>query len=146
MKKSKFILCIYFIILILFLSIIITYIKNGIDMHKLNDMYNDIEILEDKINLYYLDNGNLPVINNKIIDFKEYSTNPNDSDIFYEIDLNKLENLKLTYGNGIEGEKDKYIINEQSHTIYYYKGLKVGKWKIYTTKVDYSLIEVEKYQ
>ena len=146
MKKSKFILCIYLIILILFLSIIITYIKNGIDMHKLNDMYNDIEILEDKINLYYLDNGNLPVINNKIIDFKEYSTNPNDSDIFYEIDLNKLENLKLTYGNGIEGEKDKYIINEQSHTIYYYKGLKVGKWKIYTTKVDYSLIEVEKYQ
>lgn len=146
MKKNKLLIIIYLIIIVLIFIIIVGYIKNGIRISKLNDMYNDIEILEDRISIYYLDNGNLPIINDPITDFSNHSINPNDSLVYYEIDLNKLENLNLFYGKGINGEKDKYIINEQSHTIYYYEGLQIEKNKIYTKKINYTLLDLQDYQ
>ena len=87
MKKSKFILCIYFIILILFLSIIITYIKNGIDMHKLNDMYNDITILKDRVDLYYARYGKIPVLDSKYenVPSSISEINVNDNEVYYVI-------------------------------------------------------------
>lgn len=146
MLKNKIAVFFYVIVLLIFLISIIVYVNNGIKISRLNNMYKDIEILDEKIALYYLDNENLPITNNKINDFKENSTNPNDNDTYYEIDLNKLENLQLSFGNEILSKKDKYIINEQSHTVYYYDGIEYNGKKIYTKQVEYKFVELENYE
>ncbi len=140
-KKSIIILAIVFFILFIIVSSTISITK----LNKLNNVYKDIEILEDRISMYYLDNGFIPVRNEKI-DFKENSINPNDNDNYYEIDLDKLENLNIYYGRRKLGEKDIYIINEQSHTIYYYAGVKSNNEKIYTRNLNYEKIDLEEYK
>ena len=116
MNKVKINVIIYIAIFLVMMFTIIFYTKNGLSISKLNNMYKDIEVLEDQVSVFYINNNNLP-IKNDVIDFKN-SINPNDNDIFYEIDLEKLENINLSYGNKKNGNNDIYIINEQSHTIY----------------------------
>lgn len=140
-KKNLIILIIVFLILFIIVSSTISTIK----LNKLNNVYKDIEILEDRISMYYLDNGFIPIKNEKI-DFKEKSINPNDNENYYEIDLENLENLNIYYGRKNLGEKDIYIINEQSHTIYYYAGVKNEKEIVYTRKLNYEKIDLEEYK
>ena len=87
---KKVIYGITLIIIVLIFIVLIISIKNGIELSKLNSMYEDIDVLEDKIALYYLDYGNIPIKEN--IKFN-YSINPNDSNNFYEIDIEKLDNI-----------------------------------------------------
>jgi len=109
---------IFIIVIIITILIIISIsAKKTLNLNKLNNVYKDIETLEDKIAIYYLDYGTIPVKDKKI-EFSENSINPNDSEIYYEIDLDKIENLKIFYGKKVENENDVYIINEQSHTLW----------------------------
>lgn len=144
MKKSNiFSLGILIAIFIIILIIIINSIKTNIQLNRLSNMFKDINILEDKISIYYLDNGTIP-IKSKIEDFTN-SVNPNDNNNYYEIDLEKLENINLYYGKKNEGEKDIYIINEMSHTIYYYKGVKYNNYNVFSKKLNYMEVEIENY-
>lgn len=54
-----------------------------------------------------------------------WDISPNDGDKYYTIKLDELTNLTLNYGKEyqITGSKDKYIINEETHMIYYYNGI-----------------------
>ena len=125
------------IIVIAIFSILIVSINNGVNLSKLNSMNHDINVLEDSIALYYLNNGNIPIKDK--INF-EHSINPNDNNSYYKIDLSKLENIYLNYGK-MKNEQDFYIINEESHTIYYFSGVEY-KGKIYYTKdVNYTWVE-----
>lgn len=145
MKKNKILMIIFFSILFIMFLEIFLYLKQGIQLIKLNNMYKDIELLEDSIDLYYLNNESLP-ITGQIIDFAfSININDNDNDNFYEIDLNKLDNLKLSYGNKKDVE-DIYIINEQSHTIYYVKGIEYDKENYYTVQNNYENVNLEEYQ
>ena len=121
------------------------YVTNGVQIIKLNNMYKDIRILENKISLYYLDNGTLPIKDSNVIYFEKKSINPNDNENYYEIDLEKLENLNITYGKGVFGLNDKYIINEQSHTIYYYLGIEYKDEIMYTRNINYEYVDLENY-
>ena len=143
MNKVKINVIIYIAIFLVMMFTIIFYTKNGLSISKLNNMYKDIEVLEDQVSVFYINNNNLP-IRNDVIDFKN-SINPNDNDIFYEIDLEKLENINLSYGNKKNGNNDIYIINEQSHTIYYLEGILYNNERIYTKKVDYKYVDLEKF-
>jgi len=145
MRRNKIAFTISIIIISIIFFEIIAYINNGLKISKLNNMYKDINVLENKIALYYLDYGNLPIIQDKKVDFEVFKINPNDNDTYYEIDLNKLENLKLFYGNKKTGIKDVYIINEQSHTIYYLEGCEYEGKKIYTKDILYRYVDLEKY-
>ena len=140
-KKNLIILVISFLILFIIASQTISITK----LNKLNNVYKDIEILDDRISMYYLDNGFIPVKSEKI-DFKENSINPNDNDNYYEIDLDKLENLNIYYGRRKLGKNDIYIINEQSHAIYYYEVLECNYEKIYTRKLNYEKVDLEEYK
>ncbi len=140
-KKNLIILVISFLILFIIASQTISITK----LNKLNNVYKDIEILDDRISMYYLDNGFIPVKSEKI-DFKENSINPNDNDNYYEIDLDKLENLNIYYGRRKLGKNDIYIINEQSHAIYYYEGVESNYEKIYTRKLNYEKVDLEEYK
>lgn len=142
-KKKRFIIIILICITLIF-GIIYKLVQNGIELNKLNNIYKDIDILEERITIYYLNEGIIPIKDNKM-EFSN-SINPNDNNNFYEIDLEKLENLSINYGQKEFGEEDIYIINEQSHTIYYLKGVKYNKEKNYTRKLNYETIDLEQYK
>ena len=144
MDKKKLVFVIVSIFFILFMIIKAT--EDSLKLNKLNNIYKDIEILEDKVAIYYLDYGTIPVKNEIIEDFKEKSINPNDNNIYYEIDLDKIENLNIYYGKKAESEKDIYIINEQSHTIYYYLGIEYNGKMYYAKDLGYKKVELEEYQ
>ena len=145
MKKNKIlIICIFTIIVIIVLELF-TYINHGIELSKLNNMYKDIEILEDKIGIYYLNNRKLPVNYNEVKKFN-FSINPNDNDVYYEIELERLDNINLTYGNKVQNINDIYIINEQSHTIYYYNGIEYENKMYFTIENNYKNVDLELYQ
>lgn len=141
MKRNKIAFTICAIIIFIIFFEIASYMSESIKISELNNMYKDISILENKIALYYLDFGNLPIKQDREIEFKK-SINPNDNEIYYEIDLNKLDNISLFFGDKILGTNDIYIINEQSHTIYYLKGCEYDKKIIYTRELEYKNVEL----
>lgn len=133
MKKVIFIPIVIAIFIVLIASI-----NNGVSLSKLNSMSQDIEVLDDNIALYYLNYGYIPIKDK--INF-EHSINPNDNDLYYEIDLSKLESIYLNYGK-MKSQDDFYIINEASHTIYYFKGVEYKNKIYYTRDVNYTLVEI----
>ena len=124
------------------------YSTSGLNLRKINNMYSDIAQIQSEVDLYYLKNNELPTLNNNIV-FSS-SINPNDSSEYYIIDLSKLGNLKLNYGkefeniklsSQVENNKDVYIINKQSQTIYYLKGIEFEDKIYYTKPIEYNQIE-----
>ena len=144
-KKLKITLAVFIIVLIMLVIIITMYAKRGNELNNLKNMYTDIENLEDNISMYYLDNGNLPV-KEENVEFKN-AINPNDDSLYYKIDLQLLGSINLTYGNEKLGQDDIYIVNNNSHTVYYYKGV-VFQGKTYFTKenLKYEYINLENYK
>lgn len=146
MKKSGIILILLTAFIVLLISVNIKkYADSGVDIMMLNNMYNDIEELENKVSIYYLNYGYLPVNKERAAEFKDKSINPNDSEEYYEIDLSVLDDLDITYGNKELGEDDVYIINYESHTVYYVKGITYAEKTYYTRPVDYEEIKLENY-
>ena len=133
------------IVLIVITSVLVYNAKNGIKMRALNLMENDIEMLDDKINAYYVRYGALP-IEIKYIGDIFFTPQANDGPDYYVIDLKALEGITLNYGtdfNKINNENDTlenidvYIINENSHQVYYAKGIQMdGVWYYTTTESD----------
>ncbi len=110
----------------------------------------DIEVLNEEITQYYARTKELPVVN-KYNDLEMITSikNANDNDIYYVIDLKALDvklNNGADYSNILakgtkdiekaDNVRDVYIINEQSHTIYYPAGVEYGG------RVNYRLPEV----
>lgn len=144
---TMIVLSIAIIILAIVTSMIAYYSSDAIDIKNLNNMYNDIERLNQKVSLYFYDNEKIPILTEYLETseiLKEQKSNL-DNDIYYVVDLSKLENLELNYGKEFKKVKnnyldvdfditeytDVYIINEQSHNIYYVKGIIVDEKKYY---------------
>jgi hypothetical protein len=139
LDNKKIVKLVIFIIVIFFVfGLIYNFVKKGIDLSKLNNLYKDISILDERISIYYLNNGDIPIKGEKIEFYN--SINPNDNDQFYELNLEMLENLNLNYGNRELGDDDFYIINEQSHTIYYKKGVLYNEYH-YTRNLKYEKVK-----
>lgn len=130
MKSKNGITMVILVITIIVMSIItgtvVTQSIKGLETNKINDLYNDIRLIKDKVSIYYTKYNTLPVGDEYTgnDDFKTVK-NPNDGNKYYEINLNMLENLTLSKEN-----KDSiFIINEDTHTIYFPEGLEVdGVW------------------
>lgn len=116
------ILLITIIVIAILLGITVSNIDTGADIRNYNYMCADIELLEAKIMTYYNDNGTIPTTGSVI-------TSPNlngqasskDNSNYYQVDLNKIYNVTLNFGGGMSAD-DIYIVNEQSHRVYYLKG------------------------
>lgn len=137
------------IIMLVISSTLIYNANNGAKIQKLNNMYSDIQVLKDKVDLYYSSYGTLPVLQTQytnIDNIKEI--NSNDNDKYYVIDLEMLENITLNYGKAYNDFKnnssidtlDVYIVNEQSHNIYYVKGVIVDNKTYYTIPGNYTKV------
>lgn len=132
------------IVLIIITSMLIYNAKNGMKIRVVKMMENDVEVLDDKINAFYVKYGALP-IEIKYIGEINFTPQANDGKEYYVIDLRAIEGVTLNYGldfNSITNENDTltkddvYIINERSHHIYYAKGVQMdGVW-YYTTEED----------
>ena len=142
------ILTITIIVLLIITGITINNSKSQLMIKKVNNLYSDIEQIQTEIDSYYLENKNLPILN--ISASFNNSINPNDSSEYLVIDLSKLGNLRLNYGrdfenikkNNLLGDyKDVYIINKQSQTIYYLKGIEFEGKIYYTKPIEYELVE-----
>lgn len=131
-RNEKGIAMITLVITVIILVVITsTLAKNSYDslqLSNLTNLENDIKSLENRIAAYFVEHGELPIygeayskgnIRNTIKDLS-----PNDGDNYYTIDLSELENITLNYGqNYMSLSTDSYIINEESHAIYYLKGV-----------------------
>ena len=147
------------ITILLFLMILstITFSSlSSVQIKKLNNMYSDIISLQEKIDLYYLKNGVLPVQDgsNKITysadsEIKWLSQrNPNDGNDYYEITADTIGKLGGIALNNSKSD-DKYYINAVSHTIYYSNGVQTeeGADKIYTIDLsEYQSVDLTQYQ
>lgn len=140
------------VVIMLIISSIIIYNSNtAMTTRALNNMYNDIKILKDRVDIYYSKYGKLPIIDAKYTNVENFKyINKNDNDNYFVVDLEAIENLTLTYGNGYKSYKelqtneitDIYVINEKSHTIYYAKGILLDEKKYYTIPEEYNEIKV----
>lgn len=158
-KNNKGITLVALMVTVIVLLIITTAgISTTLDRFELNDykkMKSDLELLEDKVSDYYLKYEGLPMKrlsdgNIEAFSYTEYingltnvnqepAINANDNDIYYIIDLEALGNITLNYGKDYKENLDKddfYIINEQSHTIYYVKGVEMDGVTYHYIKKD----------
>lgn len=147
-------LIIAIVIMMIITSTLIYNISTGSDIRALNNMYNDITKLKDKIDVYYATHHTLPIIQvnyENIDNIKEI--NPNDSDKYHVIDLEALESLNLTYGKDYGEYKtshsnsliDLYIINETSHSVYYVKGIKFDEKIYYTEPKEFTKVTLPEW-
>ena len=112
----------------------------------------DISNLRDKISTYYSQYGKIPAnteyTNTSGIDVISSAV---DTGKFYVIDLSALDNLTLNYGTDYEKIKsgevtdvntlsDLYIINDDSHNIFYVDGVTLDNQTFYT---DYTTKDVD---
>lgn len=150
------------VIIILTITGMILYsAKDSIYIKNLTNMQNDIANLRDKISLYYLEYGEIPV-KTEYTNINNLETagiiGANDTGKFYIIELEKLGGLTLNYGedyeiykaNGYQYSSDLtniYIMNEDSHNIFYVEGISVienGNTQMYYT--DYTQGDLEKVE
>ena len=147
-KNNKGITMITLIVTILVISIIagVTIYQSveNIKARKIDLLYADLELLEDKVNTYYLNNGGLP-IKEEFKGSENFKTvkNVNDNDVYYVIDISSLDGVSLNMKLDFTGD-DVYIMNEQTHTVYYPKGLTIDNETYYTLPKQYSKIEGNK--
>ena len=145
------------IVILVLTNIIIYNAKDGLDVQNLKDMQADIKNLRQKVSNYYTEYGEIPVINDveytntKHIDVISSAT---DTGKFYVINLSAMDNLTLTYGQDykkitseisynqdeINKLENLYIINADSHNIFYVQGISVGGERLYT---DYTTEDVD---
>lgn len=104
------------IVLLILATVAIYSVKSSKNVAPYNKMVADIELLHDKILDYYSKNGVIPKKNETetLIDGKQY----------YEIDLQRLENITLNYGLKNDSNDDVYLIDNELN-IYYKEGVEL---------------------
>lgn len=133
-------LVITIVVILILTSTVIFQVNDTTQSNRLNDLYADINLLEDKILVYYNNYSEIPVVENQ----SEISVIPQgiereDTDKFYEIDLTKLQGITLKYGNKTD-EEDIYIVNNRTLKVYYLKGIEVKRTKTLFSLKNINLI------
>ncbi len=147
-------LTIAIIVLVIVSNILIYNAKDSVHTRKLENLYNDIQMLRDKVIEYSIEYGNIPAD-----DKLEYSLDGKDdlknnwmtneekqTGKFYVIDLKELDGLTLNYGRDYEKITesstkedinkltDIYIVNNVSNNIFYVEGINVDGKKYYSDR------------
>lgn len=110
------------IVVSILLTVIVYTVRSSKGSSEYNKMLADIQLLEDRILVYYGKNGELPITN---------TTENIEGVLYYEIDLGKLPNVSLNFGTSSTDETDRYLVNSNLD-VYYKKGTHQGE-RIYHT-------------
>ena len=132
------ILVITVIILVLITGTLLANSSDSLQLSRLTKLQNDIKALEDRVAAYYVQYEELPINDTSYTQSSLRNTindlSSNDGNTYYAIDLSKLDNLTLNYGKSLS--PDIYIINEETHNIYYLKGVTYKGDTYYTVGRD----------
>ena len=166
MRKNKGITMISLVITIIVLLILTSVtIYNGLaqlGIKRVNNLYADIDSISTKVAEYYLKNETIPIYNDPYVNNKdelkamfiangatetEELINVNDEGAYYVIDLSKLDNLTLNYGDDYKTwnssepkSQNVYIINTVTHQIYFPHGVRVKNDYYFTRFPDEDVI------
>lgn len=144
-------LTIAIIIMMIITSTLIYQTTNSAKIRNLNNMYQDVTKIKDKVDLYYANHHTIPVLDTKYENVIQLQgINPNDGDTYYVVDLEALANLNLSYGQDYELYKQTksnyltnlYIINERSHSVYFAQGISFEDKMYYTVPEENTQIEL----
>lgn len=148
-KKNKGITLVSLVVTIVMMLIIISttsYISfERFKINQFNKMKNDIELLSDRVGNYYLKNSELPILkdkNNNNIKYIYTTLDFGNTEDYYIINLSAMENIALNYGAGFEKvnlSDDVYVININSHVIYYARGIEYNNIVYYSITNDLSV-------
>lgn len=149
-------------ILIIIAGMLMYTSNDGVKVSQITSMYNDVELLQNKVDEYYLTNGAIPILGKYDVgtifqreDSEQQILGANDGVDFYVIDLEKLTGITLNYGRDyseIQSNQlvtypeyeDIYIVNEKSHNVFYVKGVSIDNQNIYhTNDLTPDTVEVE---
>lgn len=153
------ILVITVITLMIITGTLIYNVEDSTRIKKLTNLYNDIDLLRTKVTDYYEEYGEIPakIKYTNTSGLSNVLSKNNDTGDFYVIDLEAMKGITLNYGNDYEKiindttitkenpekadqYKDLYIINKNSHNIFYAKGVSIqdkNSVKMYYT--DYTI-------
>lgn len=153
------ILVITVITLMIITGTLIYNVEDSTRIKKLTNLYNDIDLLRTKVTDYYEEYGEIPakIKYTSTSGLSNVLSKNNDTGDFYVIDLEAMKGITLNYGNDYEKiindttitkenpekadqYKDLYIINKNSHNIFYAKGVSIqdkNSVKMYYT--DYTI-------
>lgn len=139
------------IILLIITNMLIYNAQDSIHINQLTNLYNDIELLKEKVSDYYNEYGKIPakIKYTNINQLSSVLSINNDTGDFYVIDLEAMQGITLNYGRDYETIKsneancnnytDVYIINENSHNIFYVQGISIQENnEIKTYYTDYT--------
>lgn len=127
---------------------------NSVSSVKMGTYYNmisDIELLDQKVALYYVEHNELPITSEsqklKNIIGSDYTgtvnDNPNnsqnaDNETVYKIDISLLGNLSLN--------STEYYIDKTSHTIYSSKGIDIDGEVYFCKPLNYEKVNLSLYR
>ena len=139
-------------IIMILTNVVVYNAIDGLRTNKLGNLQADIENLRDKVSNYYSKYGAIPA--DTSIEYTNISNlssviGATDTGKFYVIDLAAMENVTLNYGRDYEKIRNKdvttkseinnltdlYIINFDSHNVFYVAGIEVDGKMYYT---DYT--------
>lgn len=163
---SLVILTITIIVMIILAGSAVSVTTNIISNSQKATFSEDLIQIEDAVKAYYIDNNTLPIkkddenmeIHYTLLDIKnlpdfqktrqsvlnaEITKNFDDdnNNIFYQIDLSKIDVTSTTRGYETQGDLDIYVVSRNTRTIYYLNGEKIGD-NIYFSTVN--LIDSDK--
>ena len=139
------------IILLVITGILVYNAKDVIYIRNYNKLRNDIDLLRDKVSEFYNEYGSIPAktkYTNIPAGIKNIlnSTELNNEDEIYILDLQELDGLTLNYGQDYEIVKDMdtieeqytnlYIIHKATHNIFLTGGVRAKEGN--TTKIYYT--------
>lgn len=148
-------------VLIILSNVIIYNVRDNLEVGKLTKMKNDIQNLRDKVSSYYAQNGTIPahLVYPNIDPLKTAGviSQATDTGKFLVIDLSAIENLTLNNGADFENVKsntslteeeaksntDLYVINENSHNIFYVEGVTIDNETYYTDIEEVDTVPVD---
>lgn len=140
------------IILLIVTNILVYNAQDSIYIKALTNLYNDIELLREKTSEYYNEYGKIPgeIKYTNISKLSNVLSEKNEIGYdFYIIDLEAMQGITLNYGkdyNKVKNDRDNcnnytdiYIINENSHNIFYVQGVSIKEDNITQTYyTDYT--------
>ncbi len=150
-KNEKGITLIILVITVIVL-VIVTYTLainsySSLELSKLTKLENDIQSLNDRVSAYFVENEKLPIYQEAGVQTKDdlrtvlNDMSVNDGEIYYVIDTDLLDNITLNYGSKYRtSTQDRFIINEESHVIYYIKGIVYDGEEYHTTGANPAVI------
>ena len=122
-------LIITIVLMIILTTVIVIDVDTGSDYKRYKLMCADVDLLEDKVLIYYNQFGEIPKKEEDITEElpKEISET-NEKTKFSYLDVNKLNNLTLNYGE----EEDVFIIDNLTFEVYYLNGIEYKDEIFYT--------------